>query len=227
MIVAVIFEASGATRDAFSARGHHAVSVDLREALTPPQPGSEHIVGDAFEFMRSRFFREKVGLAILHYTCTFLAGSGIHWNARVPGRAEKTEAAIADVELIFELLRGKRYCFENPVGVISTRTKGRGGSARKPVRGATQYIQPYMFGDDASKNTGLWIDGLMPLVIPPRELWHPGRWVEFPVGSGKLVQRWSNQTDSGQNKLPPSDDRWAQRSDTFPGIANAFALNWG
>ncbi len=223
MIVAVIFEASGVVREQFAARGHRAISVDLRET----EREGEHIVGDAFDFMRSAFFRDQVDLVITHYTCTYLAGSGIHWNGRVEGRAEKTDAAIADVEAIFDLLRGKRYAFENPVGVISTRTKGRGGSARRPIRGATQYIQPYMFGDDASKNTGLWIDGLMPLRIPDKALWHPGRMVEWPIGSGKMVRRWSNQTDSGQNALPPSEDRWADRSETFPGIAKAFADNWG
>ncbi len=34
-----------------------------------------------------------------------------------------------------------------------------------------------------------------------------------------MVERWANQTDSGQNKLPPSDDRWKVRSKTYAGIA--------
>lgn len=38
-----------------------------------------------------------------------------------------------------------------------------------------------------------------------------------------MIERWSNQTDSNQNKLTPSDDRWAERSKTYPGIAEAFA----
>jgi hypothetical protein len=37
----------------------------------------------------------------------------------------------------------------------------------------------------------------------------------------------ANQTDSGQNKLPPSDDRWKLRSETYAGIAEAFATQWG
>lgn len=35
--------------------------------------------------------------------------------------------------------------------------------------------------------------------------------------------RWANQTDSGQNALPPSDDRWELRSETYDGIAEAGA----
>lgn len=38
--------------------------------------------------------------------------------------------------------------------------------------------------------------------------------------------RWANQTDSGQNRLPPSDDRWKIRSETYAGIANAMASQW-
>lgn len=38
---------------------------------------------------------------------------------------------------------------------------------------------------------------------------------------------WDNQTNSGQNKLPPSNDRWKIRSKTYQGIANAMAMQWG
>jgi hypothetical protein len=38
---------------------------------------------------------------------------------------------------------------------------------------------------------------------------------------------WSNQTPSGQNKLPPSKDRWKIRSETYQGIADAMAAQWG
>jgi hypothetical protein len=39
--------------------------------------------------------------------------------------------------------------------------------------------------------------------------------------------RWGNQTDSGQNKEPPSDDRWKIRSTTWLGWADAMASQWG
>jgi hypothetical protein len=38
---------------------------------------------------------------------------------------------------------------------------------------------------------------------------------------------WGNQTPSGQNKLPPSPDRWKLRSITYDGIADAMAEQWG
>jgi len=41
------------------------------------------------------------------------------------------------------------------------------------------------------------------------------------------MKRWGNQTDSGQNNLGPSDDRSEKRAETYPGIADAFADQWG
>lgn len=38
---------------------------------------------------------------------------------------------------------------------------------------------------------------------------------------------WGNQTASGQNRLPPSATRWKDRSETYAGIAEAMAMQWG
>lgn len=38
---------------------------------------------------------------------------------------------------------------------------------------------------------------------------------------------WGNQTPNGQNKLGPSTDRATLRSETYYGIANAMAVQWG
>jgi hypothetical protein len=128
----------------------------------------------------------------------------------VAGRAAKTEAALV---FVGELLAAPipRIILENPVGCISTRI-------RKP----DQIVQPYEFGDDASKKTCFWIKGCALLRIDPAQRLG-GRWVEWPRGSGKLVERWANQTDSGQNALGPSDDRWSERSRTYAGIGEALA----
>ena len=95
---------------------------------------------------------------------------------------------------------------ENPIGCISTR-----------IRKADQTIQPYQFGHDASKATCLWLKGLPPL--------EPTQYVEPRIVNGR--KRWGNQTDSGQNRLPPSADRWKIRSETYIGIAEAMANQWG
>lgn len=194
--ILVACEYSGTVRDAFRAAGHDAMSCDL---LPSDVPGP-HYTGDV---------RDVTGdgwdLLIAHPPCTYLAASGLHWNARVPGRAEKTEDALDFVRFLLAAPI-PHIAVENPVGCISTR-----------IRPADQYIQPYQFGHDASKKTGLWLVNLPPLVptasVPPR------------LVDGK--PRWSNQTDSGQNRLAPSPDRWKVRSETYEGIAQAFASQWG
>lgn len=105
-----------------------------------------------------------------------------------------------------------RVAIENPVGVMSTR-----------FRKADQMIQPYEFGSDASKKTGLWLRGLPPLQADPKDRIN-GRLV---IHNGRQVERWANQTDSGQNRLTPSETREATRSVTYPGIAAAMAKQWG
>jgi hypothetical protein len=95
---------------------------------------------------------------------------------------------------------------ENPVSIISTRF-------RKP----DQIIQPYDFGHDASKKTCLWLREL-PLLKATQ-------YVAPRIINGK--NRWANQCDSGQNKLGPSEDRWKKRSETYSGIADAMAQQWG
>ena len=101
----------------------------------------------------------------------------------------------------------RRKALENPVSIISTRI-------RKP----DQIIQPNQFGHDASKSTCLWLVGLPP--IKPT-----GPFIAPRIVNGK--QRWANQTDSGQNKLPPSAMRWKMRSETYAGISAAMADQWG
>lgn len=47
----------------------------------------------------------------------------------------------------------------------------------------------------------------------------------YSCGSASLPL-WSNQTKSGQNKLPPSKDRAKLRYKTYQGIAEAMANQW-
>lgn len=177
-------------------KGHDAMSCDL---LPTDVPGP-HYQGDVMDVINDGW-----DLMIAHPPCTYLAVSGIHWNKRVPGRAEKTEEALGFVEMLLAANIPK-IALENPVSVISSRI-------RKP----DQIIQPYEFGHDASKKTCLWLKGL-PLLVPTE-------YVEPQVINGKKI--WGNQTPSGQNKLGPSEDRWKIRSKTYQGIADAMAEQWG
>lgn len=136
---------------------------------------------------------------IAHPPCTHLAVSG----ARYFYRKQQEQAEALDFVRLLMDAPIKRICIENPIGIISSRI-------RKP----DQIIQPWMFGHPESKATCLWLKGL-PALSPTRILPTPE--------SG----RWENQTVSGQNKLPPSPDRWKIRSRTYEGIALAMAEQWG
>ena len=197
MKILVACEYSGRVRDAFRAAGHDAWSCDLLPCDADP---AYHIQGDVVPLLGQSW-----DLMVAHPPCTYLCSSGLHWNKRVNGRQAKTEAALDFVRTLLSCPI-PRVAIENPVGCISTRI-------RKP----DQTIQPWQFGHDASKATCLWLKNLGPLMptqtVPPRLI--DGR------------KRWGNQTDSGQNKLPPSADRWKIRSETFQGIADAMANQWG
>lgn len=198
MRVLVACECSGAVRDAFRARGHQAVSCDLAPSETATL---WHVQRDALAVI----LEARWDLMIAFPPCTYLSVSGLHWNGRVPGRAERTEAGLAFVRALMGA-PVERIAIENPVGCIST-------AIRKP----DQVIQPYQFGHDASKKTCLWLKNLEPL--------RPTAFVEPRVVNGR--NRWANQTDSGQNRLGPSPTRAADRARTYAGIAAAMAAQWG
>jgi len=203
MRVLIACEYSGVVRDAFARRGHYAMSCDL---LPTESPGN-HYQGDVADIIDDGW-----DLMIAHPPCTYLSVSGLHWNKRDPARGAKTEQALDFVRFLLGATI-PRIALENPVSCIST-------AIRKP----DQIIQPYDFGEDASKRTCFWLKDL-PTLRPTKRV--PGRIVEWPRGSKSYVERWSNQTDSGQNALSPSDDRWKDRSRTYLGIAEAMAEQWG
>lgn len=202
MKVLIACEYSGTVRDAFISMGHEAMSCDL---LPTDVPGP-HYQGDVFDIINQGW-----DMMIAHPPCTYLCVSGLHWNKRVEGRDAKTDEALEFVKKLLDVPI-QRIALENPVGCISKRI-------RKPE----QIIQPYEYGDDAAKKTCLWLKNL-PKLRPTDRV--RGRKVKTP--SGKIVERWSNQCDNfGQDKTPPSPDRWKIRSKTWQGIADAMASQWG
>ena len=195
MRLLVACEYSGTVRDAFIRQGHDAMSCDL---LPTDAPGP-HYQGDVADIINDGW-----DMMIAHPPCTYLSVSGMHWTARGLRDPQLTEDALAFVKFLMDAPI-ERIAVENPISVISSRI-------RKP----DQIINPWQFGNDASKRTCLWLKGL-PL-LTPTEI------IEPRIVNGK--KRWANQTDSGQNRLPPSEDRWKIRSETYEGIANAMAKQW-
>jgi hypothetical protein len=165
--------------------------------LLPTDAAGPHYQGDVFDIINDGW-----DLMIAHPPCTYLSVSGMHWTTRGLRDPQLTEDALTFVRRLMAAPI-ERIAIENPISVISSRI-------RKP----DQIIQPWWFGHDASKKTCLWLIGLPPL--KPTDM--------LP---GDAKTRRGNQTASGQNKLPPSKDRWKIRSATYKGIADAMAEQWG
>jgi len=73
------------------------------------------------------------------------------------------------------------------------------------IRKPDQIIQPWQFGHGETKATCLWLKGLPMLT-------------STDVVSGR---------EAKCHKMPPSPDRWKNRSRTYQGIADAMAEQWG
>lgn len=240
MNVLVACEYSGRVRDAFASKGHYALSCDLLPSESENKSYSnggiaEHHQGSIWDIlgnnpkMNSKIKSENAknwDLLLAFPPCTYLAASGMHWTTRGYRDPQLTEDALEFVDQLLHCGINK-ICLENPIGVIATRI-------RKP----DQIIQPYNFGEDASKKTCLWLDNLPKL--EPTE-YYPPRYVCCGItldtddlyscpncnGENRAKPRWSNQLDSGQSAIPERKGRWQDKSRTYQGIADAMAMQWG
>jgi len=226
--VLIGYSACPLTREAFEAQGIEAWTCDL----LPARDGSKrHLQCDVWDVADDRWCA-----AIFHPMCTNLTVSaawafndpdferypGVGYHQRVSsetltGKARRN-AREADLDN-FRRLLALPYpkAIENPAPSFVS----------KSIRPPDQTIQPYQFGDDASKRTGLWLDGLPRL--RPTKWCAPRTVINKTLGDGNTfkVERWANQTDSGQNRVTPGADRWLKRSATYPGIAAAMGEQWG
>lgn len=73
------------------------------------------------------------------------------------------------------------------------------------IRKPDQIIQPWQYGHGETKATCLWLKNL-PKLIP----------TNIVEGREQRI-----------HKMPPSPDRWKNRSRTYTGIAQAMATQWG
>lgn len=168
--------------------------------LLPTDSPGPHYQGDVLDVINDGW-----DLMIAHPPCTYLSVSGMHWTTRGLRDPKLTEDALDFVKILLNAPIQK-IALKNPISIISSKI-------RKP----SQIIQPYEYGHDASKKTCLWLKNL-PLLKPTE-------FIEPKIVNGKKI--WGNQTNSGQNKLAPSKDRWKIRSETYLGVAEAMAQQWG
>lgn len=168
--------------------------------LLPADDGSVfHIQGDVLEIINDGW-----DLMIAHPPCTYLCNSGVSWLHRIEGRWDQMREG---AEFFKALLNAPipKICIENPIM----------HKYAKEIIGKNyaQLVQPYQFGHPESKATCFWLKGLELLQETENV---KEQWQALPK---KEAQRL--------HMLPPSKDRWKIRSETYQGIANAMAQQWG
>ena len=227
MKILISCEESQAICKEFRKLGHEAYSNDL----LPCSGGHPewHIIEDTFNVINGGNFTTENGieieidewkLMISHPGCTYLSSSGAQWlshpddielpfeerrpNPKYPDRRENMLESVEFVRKLYDC-DIEHVAIENPIGLLSSRW-------RKP----DQIIQPWMFGDEATKSTCLWLKNL-PL-LEPTEIVGKGEKVFY--ASGKSHPKW--YADAMRNTKTKAE-RQTLRSKTFPGIARAIA----
>jgi hypothetical protein len=205
MRVLVACEYSGRVRDAFTRRGHYAVSCDLLPSDTP----GKHYQGDVRQLLKYKW-----DLLIGFPPCTKLSAIGARYWPMYQEDGSQQEA----IDFFWLLAHAKvpRVAIENPAGIMSRLW-------RKP----DQYIQPWWFGDPWIKRTGLWLRNL-PLLRPTNEVEPMGHWVDGGTFSDKRKGGGGNLEGAYSLALTRTTAGRAHvRSKTFEGIAEAMAAQWG
>ena len=97
------------------------------------------------------------------------------------------------------------WCLSLPCPRIAVENPIPHKYARERIGSYSQIIQPWQFGHGETKATCLWLKGL-PKLVPTN------------IVAGRVARL---------HRLPPSKDRWKLRSETYQGIADAMAFQWG
>lgn len=139
MKVIVACEYSGRVREAFTVRGHDAISCDF----LPTEIPGPHYQGDVRDIIEKAW-----DLMVAFPPCTYLAVSGARWHSGTLAQRD----ALCFVRFLMDA-DIPRIAIENPVSAISSHI-------RKP----DQIIQPWQFGHGETKATCLWLKNLPKLV---------------------------------------------------------------
>lgn len=166
--------------------------------LLPTDAPGPHYQGDVRDIWGNGF-----DLIIAHPPCTDIAISGARWFPEkiADGRQQ------AGIDFFMQCVNApaKFVAVENPICIMS-----------KIYRKPDQIVQPWMFGESFQKSTCLWLKNLPKL--KSTNVVDKGEFVTFE--SGRIMPKWYADCWG-------KDDAWSVRSQTFQGIADAMAKQWG
>lgn len=176
-------EFSGRIRDAFTARGHHAMSCDLLPSETP----GYHHQGDISDVLNMGW-----DVGIFHPPRTHLAVSGARYFAekRKDGRQQE------GINFFMLCINAPipHIAVENPVSIMST-------VYRKP----DQIVQPFWFGHPETKATCLWLKNLPPLKPTHMVTGRAHRIHNMPPGPN----RWKERSRTYQGFADACAQQWS------------------
>lgn len=202
MKVLIACEFSGVVRDAFTRRGHDAMSCDFRPTETP----GPHHLGDVRDILGNGF-----DLMVAHPTCKRLTNAGVRWLKSPP--TGKTL-----VQMWRELFDGADFYRElrdAPIPKKAIENPVMHCYARELIEpGPRQIVQPWWFGDRAFKGTGWELFGL-PELKPTNRLTPPAKGTD------------EHNAWSWVHRMSPGPEREKERSRFHPGMAKAMAEQWG
>jgi hypothetical protein len=206
MKVLVACEESQIVTKEFRLLGHEAYSCDII-SCSGGHP-EWHLQGDVFLFINRDW-----DLMIAHPPCTYLSVSGARWLYNKDGsiNTERRLNQAKALDFVSQLMDSDipRIAIENPVSAISSM-----------IRRPDQIVQPYMFGDEATKTTCLWLKNLPKL--EPINIVGKGERTVFK--SGKSHPKWYADALA---EAKSAEERRTLRSKTFSGFARAMASQWG
>jgi len=165
----------------------------------PSRIPGQHIQADILSILTCEW-----DMAIFFTPCTYLSNSGVRW---LHERPERWELMRRDA-LLF------KACMNANIPIIANENPIPHKYALEIIgRKYDQIIQPSMFGHTESKATCLWLKNLQPL-IPTNDV-------------TEIMKTLPKREAHRIHHMPPSADRQRKRSETFPGIAEAMAQQWG
>tara|TARA_Y100001963_G_scaffold105832_1_gene146208 strand:+ start:254 stop:862 length:609 start_codon:yes stop_codon:yes gene_type:complete len=202
MKILIACEYSGRVKNAFIAKGHNAISCDIRahqlSLFNDTNCLDSHKIQDV-----KLLLNDYWDMIIAFPPCTYLSKAGARWmfpNGELNKKRYRNALKAKEFFMLFYNHSCNKVCIENPqqMKIID-------------MPKHSQCIQPYMFGDPYSKKTLLWLKGL-PLLKPTNLINDYTPWVKSSKHRGKYQPPTKNSKD---------------RSLSFHGIARAMADQWG
>ena len=199
MKVLIACEESQTVCKAFRALNHEAYSCDLQEC-SGGRP-EWHIKDDAIKILYS----DSWDLVVAHPPCKRLANSGVRWlNER--DLWEELKESISFFNAFRDYGRaGNKIALENSIP-HKYAMAGIGDNY-------TQIIHPWQFGHLEQKATCLWLYNLPKL--------------KETNNVKEEMKKLSKSERQRVHFCSPGKDRAKLRSKTYPGIAQAMAMQWG